>query len=55
MFAAGTGLGLAFSQQLIVERGGTNDMDSVDGEGSTFHFVLRAIDSRTQHAAGVGS
>jgi signal transduction histidine kinase len=32
----GTGLGLAISKQIVAELGGTIDVDSVPGEGTTF-------------------
>ncbi len=36
----GTGLGLAISKSLIELMGGAIDVDSVAGEGTTFHFTL---------------
>jgi PAS domain S-box-containing protein len=37
----GTGLGLSISGDLIGQMGGTISVDSVMGEGSTFHFSIR--------------
>ena len=37
---AGTGLGLALAQQIVVENGGYIECDSVEGRGSTFTIFL---------------
>jgi signal transduction histidine kinase/DNA-binding response OmpR family regulator len=37
----GTGLGLAISQRLVHMMGSRIEVDSVEGQGSTFHFTLR--------------
>ncbi|HSH02436.1 MAG TPA: histidine kinase N-terminal 7TM domain-containing protein [Anaerolineae bacterium] len=37
----GTGLGLAISKQLVEMMGGTIDVDTVLGQGSTFHFTIK--------------
>jgi len=46
----GTGLGLAISSKLVEMMGGNLDIDSIEGEGSTFFFnlVLKKADNHEQ-------
>lgn len=41
--AAGTGLGLGLCRMLISEMGGSLEVDSTEGEGTTFRILLTAI------------
>ena len=43
--AEGTGLGLAITQELVLERGGTIELESMEGEGTTIRAKIRALDA----------
>jgi CheY-like chemotaxis protein len=49
----GTGLGLALSRHLIESMGGTLDVSSLPGKGSTFWFDFPAVDPATVEEATV--
>ena len=49
---SGSGLGLAISKSLVELHGGSLDVDSVPGQGSTFRIVLPAIPVRRPRRAG---
>ncbi|MBI2233476.1 MAG: response regulator [Micavibrio aeruginosavorus] len=46
----GTGLGLTICQRLIQAMGGEIAIDSVEGEGSTFHFTITMDDGHADQA-----
>lgn len=45
----GTGLGLTICQRLVQAMGGEILIDSVEGEGSTFHFTIDMEDGQAEH------
>ena len=51
----GTGLGLAISSRMVGLLGGTLSVDSVLGEGSTFHFQIRLPMAEMESPAAIGN
>ena len=51
----GTGLGLAISSRMVSLMGGTLAVDSVPGEGSTFHFQIRLPLAEMELATATGA
>ncbi len=49
---SGSGLGLAISKSLVELHGGSLDVDSAPGQGSTFRVVLPAIPARSTRGPG---
>lgn len=49
----GTGLGLAVSYGIVKQHGGQITVDSVVGEGTTFHIFLPTIDSEVEKISGM--
>lgn len=45
--AEGTGLGLAITRELVEECGGSVEVESEDGKGTTMRITLRAIDAES--------
>ena len=55
MGEAGTGLGLIFCQQIMQAHGGTIQIESVEGKGSTFYVVLGTscrLNSKSRYSQG---
>jgi two-component system, NtrC family, sensor kinase len=52
--AQGTGLGLALVQQIVVDHGGTIDVDSAPGQGTTFRLFFPTRDAAVARSAAGG-
>jgi two-component system NtrC family sensor kinase len=51
----GTGLGLSVSYGIIQQHGGALELESEDGQGTTFTIILPAVGSRQPSPAAAGA